>query len=168
MQTAGKVRVLFGEESGFTENPPLTQAWAPKGAPHAHQMKTGTRARLNGIGLLRLQPQTHQHVVQGGARGQRRFQGVGPSPGSQMRPARANTSMAGQRPHPHGSSHPGLVSRVGVQGADHSFLAAIFSRAQPHQNLVAQDERLRPFVLLEIKALRIALRKILKSLLRKR
>lgn len=49
-EAAGLVRVLFGDESGFTENPPLTQAWAPKGQPHAHEMKTGTRARLNGIG----------------------------------------------------------------------------------------------------------------------
>jgi hypothetical protein len=47
-EAAGLVRVLFGDESGFTENPPLTQAWAPKGQPHAHEMKTGTRARLNG------------------------------------------------------------------------------------------------------------------------
>ncbi|MDD2713089.1 MAG: transposase [Simplicispira sp.] len=44
------MRVLFGDESGFTENPPLTLAWAPKGEPHAHEMKSGTRARLNGIG----------------------------------------------------------------------------------------------------------------------
>jgi hypothetical protein len=49
-EAAGLVRVLFGDESGFTENPPLTQAWAPKGEPHAHEMKTGTRARLNGTG----------------------------------------------------------------------------------------------------------------------
>jgi hypothetical protein len=49
-EAAGLVRVLFGDESGFTENPLLTQAWTPKGEPHAHEMKTGTRARLNGIG----------------------------------------------------------------------------------------------------------------------
>jgi hypothetical protein len=41
-EAAGLARVLFGNESGFTENPALTQAWAPKGEPHAHEMKTGT------------------------------------------------------------------------------------------------------------------------------
>jgi hypothetical protein len=48
-EAAGLARVLFGDESGFTENPALTQAWAPKGEPHAHEMKTGTHARRNGI-----------------------------------------------------------------------------------------------------------------------
>jgi hypothetical protein len=49
-EAAGLAQVLFGDERGFTENPALTQAWAPKGEPHAHEMKTGTRARLTGIG----------------------------------------------------------------------------------------------------------------------
>jgi hypothetical protein len=49
-EAAGLVRVLFEDESGITQNPSLTQAWAPKGEPHAHEIKTGTRARLNGIG----------------------------------------------------------------------------------------------------------------------
>jgi putative transposase len=52
--------VAFGDESGFTENPPPCHAWAPKGAPHAHEMKTGTRQRLNAIGCCghRLDPQS--------------------------------------------------------------------------------------------------------------
>ena len=98
-EAVGLARVLFGDESGFTENPPLTQAWAPKGEPHAHEMKTGTR----------------------------RFQGLGKSAGGQVRPERSNAFVAGQRPHPHRQSHPGLVYRLGDKGIAHSFFVTVFS-----------------------------------------
>ena len=166
-KAAGLVRVLFGDESGFTENPPLTQARAPKGEPHAHEMKIGTRARLNGIGCCDFKLKPVSMWFKEGPRRRRRFQGMGQCSGCQVQFERSNASLAGQRTHPHGQSHPGFISRMGGQGITYSFLSPYSPELNRIEILWRKIKRLRPFILLEIKELRITSRKILTSLSRK-
>ena len=117
-EAAGLVRVLFGDESGFTENPPLTQAWG-----------NALAAKCN--------PSVPTHL----------WLDNGP-----IHKAKATLAL-----------FPEWVAK----GLHIHFLSPYSPELNRIEILWRKMKRLRPFILLEIKALRISLRKILTSLSRK-
>lgn len=167
LEAAGLARVLFGDESGFTENPPLTQAWAPKGEPHAHEMKTGTRARLNGIGCCDFHLKPVSVWFKEGRVGGADFRTWGNALAVKCNPSIPTHLWLDNGPIHTAQATQALFPDWAAKGLHIHFLSPYSPELNRIEILWRKMKRLRPFVLLEIKELRIALRKILASLSRK-
>jgi transposase len=166
-EAAGLVRVLFGDESGFTENPPLTQAWAPKGEPHAHEMKTGTRARLNGIGCCDFNLKPVSMWFKEGRVDGADFRAWGNALAARCNPSVPTHLWLDNGPIHTAKTTQALFPEWAAKGLHIHFLSPYSPELNRIEILWRKMKRLRPFVLLEIKALRAALRKILATLSRK-
>ncbi len=166
-QAKGLARVLFADESGFTENPPLTQAWAPKGAPHAHEMKTGTRLRLNAIGCCDFNLKPVSMWFKQGRVGGADFRAWGKALAAKCDPAIATHLWLDNGPIHTAKATQALFPEWAARGLIIHFLPPYSPELNRIEILWRKMKRLRTFVLLEIKELRLALRKILKSLSQK-
>ena len=156
--------MAFADESGFTENPPPTYAWAKPGEPHAHEMKTGTRKRLNAIGACdaRLAPLS-VWFVEGR---------VGGSEFREWAQAFANGCDPGRPTHlwlDNGPTHTAEATRAcfarwAAKGLIVHFLPAYCPELNRIEILWRLIKKLRPFALLEMDDLRICLKNILRQM----
>ena len=167
-EAVGLARVLFGDESGFTENPPLTQAWAPKGEPHAHEMKTGTRARLNGIGCCDFNLKPVSMWFKEGRVNGADFRAWAKALAAKCDPNVPTHLWLDNGPIHTAKATQALFTDWATKGLHIHFLSPYSPELNRIEILWRKMKRLRPFILLGIKELRTALRKILKFISRKR
>ena len=154
--------MAFGDESGFTENPPPTYAWAPKAKPHAHQMKTGDRKRLNAIGCCDFELRPLSVWFFEGTAKSSDFRSWASDFASRCDPKKPTHLWLDN-----GALHTAQATRKCFEAwAEKGLLIHFLPPYGPEFNRVEilwrKLKRLRPFALLEL----VCLRKLLKSILR--
>jgi transposase len=166
LEAKGRCKVWFGDESGFTENPPPANAWAPAGNPHAHEMHTGTRKRLNAIGCCDFNLNPVSVCFKEGKVGGVDFRAWGQALAAKCDRACPSHLWLDNGPIHKAKATLALLPAWKAKGLIIHFLPAYSPELNRIEIMWRIMKRSRPFELLEIAALRAALKSIVRHLRR--